>query len=612
MKLLTHRDHTIVLKMPFLRSTIVRLHHVAGPVTLAYRHRIKTSALRYDAEQLSLCSKLDALYSSLLIHSKKNTLLSSSFVDDNHHHGLFMIPDEHLEVAARYYSHNNSSINGRRSILSSSKMLLSTININNISSVAYTAAHSLFTRLRQQTANNEGQQQRKSNGIYIHGSVGVGKSMIMDLFYEICTHGLSISTNSSSSILSSSSSFGNETNHVEHIATDRDENNTTQYNFQPINLPTKRYHFHEFMIQIHQRIHSYKLHHPKTDPIPPIAAQIASESRVLCFDEMQIVDIADAMLMKRIITLLLELGVVIVTTSNRPPNGLYEGGLNRTVFVPLIYELIRRLDVVEMMERVDYRKVKMKNEEEERLLLLSKEEEDESRSDGDDSGNDDVTLPSYICTSNTVNDLNNNDVQKVLTMWFSKGGKVERQEKLPVAMGRTMHVKRANTSCAWFTFNELCNNPLGAADYIAIAERYDVVIVEDVPQMSGHCYNEARRFVIFVDALYEEGTKLVIAATVSMDELFLGFDATVETNDGDEEIAIPDASGNSFVVGEGGSSSSSSTTMIRTRDDKTVEWSATGRVGVSLAQLSAVKEVSFSFQRAESRLAEMSLTSWGR
>jgi predicted ATPase len=112
--------------------------------------------------------------------------------------------------------------------------------------------------------------------------------------------------------------------------------------------------------------------------------------------------------------------------------------------------------------------------------------------------------------------------------------------------------------------------------------------------------------------LYEARTKLIIAANVPMDELFLGFDATVETNDGDEEIAIHDASGDSFVVGEGGSSSSSSTTMIRTRDDKTVEWSATGRVGVSLAQLSAVKEVSYSFQRAESRLAEMSLASWGR
>jgi len=210
-------------------------------------------------------------------------------------------------------------------------------------------------------------------------------------------------------------------------------------------------------------------------------------------------------------------------------------------------------------------------------------------------------------------------MKEVLKKWFSKGGGTERQETLPVAMGRTIHVKRANDSCAWFNFQELCHQPLGAADYIAIAERFDMVIVDDVPQMSGHCYNEARRFVIFVDALYEARTKLIISADVPRHALFLGFDATVDTNDGDEEIAVAaiaggggGGGGDTFVIGEGGSSSSSSTTMIRTNNDKTVEWSATGRIGVSLAQLSAVKEVSFSFQRAESRLAEMSLASWGQ
>ena len=130
--------------------------------------------------------------------------------------------------------------------------------------------------------------------------------------------------------------------------------------------------------------------------------------------------------------------------------------------------------------------------------------------------------------------------------------------------------------------------------------------------MSGHCYNEARRPQILVDAFYEARTKLILAADAPRDDIFLGFDATVETNDGDEEIAVADASGDSFVIREGGSSSSSSTTMIRTKNDQVVEWTATGRIGVSLAQLSAVKEVSFSFRRAESRLAEMALASWGR
>jgi protein AFG1 len=442
-------------------------------------------------------------------------------------------------------------------------------------------------------------KQKQSSGIYIHGSVGVGKSMLMDLFHSIFTNGLSIPKDDAAA------------DDDEHTTTDDFNSHDSNIYYNPINLKCKRYHFHEFMLQIHQQIHTYKSLHPKQDAIPYISAQIASESRLLCFDEMQITDIADAMIMKRILTLLIDLGVVIVTTSNRPPWGLYEGGINRSVFLPLVDVLMERLMIVEMKEkRIDYRKEKAKG------LLLEKEKE--SLLLMDSNNNDDVvapSLPSYLVTSNS-NDLNDVVVKEVLNKWFSKGSGTARQETLPVAMGRTIHVTRANDSCAWFTFQELCHQPLGAADYIAIAERFDMVIVEDVPQMSGHCYNEARRFVIFVDALYEARTKLVIAANVPRDDLFLGFDATVETNDGDEEIVVDATNANSggdiFVIGEGGSSSSSSTTMIRAKIDKTVEWSATGRIGVSLAQLSAVKEVSFSFQRAESRLAEMSLASWGR
>ena len=152
-----------------------------------------------------------------------------------------------------------------------------------------------------------------SKGLYIHGSVGVGKSLLMDTFHSICNKGLSIDDKS----------------------------------FPPIDLPCKRYHFHEFMIQIHERIHENKKLRPKEDPIPKIAADISKEARILCFDEMQITDIADAMIIKRILTLLMDhLGVVVITTSNRPPSGLYEGGINRSVFLPLIdtMEICRRYD----------------------------------------------------------------------------------------------------------------------------------------------------------------------------------------------------------------------------------------------------------------------------
>jgi predicted ATPase len=223
-------------------------------------------------------------------------------------------------------------------------------------------------------------------------------------------------------------------------------------------------------------------------------------------------------------------------------------------------------------------------------------------------------------------------------------------ETVPVMMGRSVKVSRANARCGWFSFEELCSRPLGAADYISVSKRFPVVIVDNIPQLGGSYYNEARRFVTLIDTFYEAKCRLVIASHVEMDNLFVPFETELESKDGDEEIALEEesveekseqeesgeelgakssmhSSGSrvvqetaiqnqrgdeeSWVSGEGGSSSSSSTTMIKTKDGD-MEWSATGRIGVSLAQLSAVKDVVFSFKRAESRLAEMSGENWGR
>ena len=353
-------------------------------------------------------------------------------------------------------------------------------------------------------------------------------------------------------------------------------------------------------------------------------------------------DMHTAMIIKRLFTILLDLGVVIVTTSNRPPSGLYEGGINRSVFLPFIDTLYERMEVIEMGGGHDYRK---DNGLDPASLSMSSD-----------------SLPSYMYPSDC------SSTRRILERWMAtkKGRRVEsdsapspaaagvssevtetiiRSETIPVAMGRTLRVERANKRCGRFTFDELCARPLGAADYIAISHRFGIVLVENVPQLGGQIYNEARRFVTLVDALYEARTTLVIAADVPREELFVGFDAAVETHDGDEEIALDDdvdggtvtaLAGNdntykrshnreSLVIGEGGSSSSSSTTLIRTTQaadenggggggggEGVMEWSATGRIGVSLAQLSAVREVSFSFRRAESRLAEMASASWGR
>ena len=152
-------------------------------------------------------------------------------------------------------------------------------------------------------------------GIYVYGIVGVGKTFTMDLFFDEC----------------------------------RKSNATTRRR-------QRRAHFHEFMLDVHERIHLYKKDFPKSDPIPPVALQIAQESQLLCFDEFQVTDIADAMIMKRLFSLLFDIGVVVVSTSNRPPNALYEGGLNRSQFLPFIDVLKDKCEIVSMDEVHDYRK----------------------------------------------------------------------------------------------------------------------------------------------------------------------------------------------------------------------------------------------------------------
>jgi len=440
--------------------------------------------------------------------------------------------------------------------------------------------------------------QRNMDGIYIHGSVGVGKSMLMDLFHSVCANGLDMQQQQQQQ----------QQQQMDNQDAERSEQNSKLRTYHPISMKHRRCHFHEFMLDVHQRIHAYKANHPKADPIPPVAAALAKEATLLCFDEMQITDIADAMIIKRLLTLLLDLGVVIVTTSNRPPCHLYEGGINRSLFVPFIDTLNERLKVMEMTGTHDYRK-------------------GESSVTTSVSDSALACLPAYVYPSNTASS------KTILDRWMKSSNDdadaTIRTETIPVAMGRTLAIRRANDSCARCTFRELCHEPLGAADYLAIARRFDTVIVEDVPQLGGHVYNEARRFVTLIDALYEARTTLIVAAEVPMEDLFVGFDASVESHDGDEEIAMENESTaattattakisqrddkQSMVLGEGGSSSSSSTTYIRNDSgDGSVEWSATGRIGVSLAQLSSVREVSFSFQRAESRLAEMTGTNWGR
>jgi protein AFG1 len=441
--------------------------------------RVKRGKLRRDNDQFELAARLDRLYQELKC-TDANVICSTDLV---------------------------------------------LVNKNSILERAYSQLRRLF-------------RPTPPRSVYIHGKVGVGKSMLMDTFYKESAR----------------------------IAQKRKR---------------RRVHFHEFMLNVHERIHAFKRRHPRGDALPAVALQLAQEARILCFDEFQVTDIADAMILKRLFDMLLmDYGVVVVATSNRSPDELYEGGINRSLFLPFIDTLYTHADVMEMKGDYDYRRDKSDVHENPSLRFF------------------------WPSDDSTVR-------QKVERQFYSGTGEATSRV-ISVRMGRTVQVSRATDSVAWFNFDDLCGKPLGAADYLAVCENFSTVIVDHVPLLNSQKFNEARRFVSLIDALYETKTKLVMASHVPLQDLFVDFDVIVETKDGDEEIAVPEHNKEMFVKGQGGSSSSAATTMIRTKSGDEVEWSATGRIGVSLAQLSAVQDVSFSFQRAESRLAEMSKSSWGR
>jgi protein AFG1 len=386
-------------------------------------------------------------------------------------------------------------------------------------------------------------------GIYIHGPVGVGKSFLMDLFYASVT------------------------------VPDDDsccDNDIHRHSHKHAKITKRRVHFHEFMLDVHHRIFVYKQKHPRGDALPIIAQQLAQEAQLLCFDEFQVTDVADAMILKRLFLFLLDCNVVVVATSNRSPDALYEGGINRSLFLPFIDTLKHTFDIISMEEsQKDYRL--------------------ETRADGQ----------SYFWSNKNVHGENNsnNNVQAQLEEIFGGAVSTTETESISVPFGRSVQVARLNDRCAWFDFSELCYQPLGAADYISLCDRFPVIIMDGVPQLDANYLNEARRFVTLIDACYESRTRLVLAAKVPLDELFVHFEAQVQSSDGDEEL---------FVSDKGGNSSSFATTMIRTKEGEYYEWSATGRIGVSLAQFSSANDLAFSFRRAASRLVEMGGKEWGR
>jgi cell division protein ZapE len=269
-------------------------------------------------------------------------------------------------------------------------------------------------------------------GVYIWGPVGRGKTMLMDGFFAKAR---------------------------------------TQ--------PKRRMHFHAFM----QEVHGARAKIKSDDVIAGIADGIAGKAKLLWLDEMQVVDIADATILGRLFEALWARGVVIVTTSNQPPDGLYKDGLNRQLFLPFIARLKQQLDVIQLADGQDYR-----------LGRLA----------GDDL---------YVSPLGPKADAALGRIWDGLT--DGEAGKALEIEVL----GRRLAVPHAAHGCARFTFDQLCRNPLAAPDYLEIARHFSVVLVEHVPVFKASERNEAKRFILLIDTLYDAGTRLVISAEAAPDAL---------------------------------------------------------------------------------------------
>jgi len=332
-------------------------------------------------------------------------------------------------------------------------------------------------------------------GLYIYGGCGTGKTFLMDMFYD------------------------------------------------SVNVKAKkRIHFHEWMIDVHDRLHRLQKQNAMVtekansewtaeaalaqqkalkamkgadssqqgagadDLVAQVASEMLSEAWLLCFDEFQVTHISDAIIMKRLFSILWEKGCIVIATSNRPPKDLYLNGLNRPLFLPFIPMLESFCDVHDIASEVDYRLITTSEEEDRRVYIYPNGKEEEKL----------LERKFYrICHG------------EVLT-----GAQVETQ-------GRRIVVPKAavNSNVAWFRFKDLCDKPLGAGDYLAVASAFHTIFVADIPKLTLQERDQVRRFITMVDAFYEKHTKLVCTAEVDPIKLFYVTEEDKATSVADEIFA---------------------------------------------------------------------------
>ena len=254
----------------------------------------------------------------------------------------------------------------------------------------------------------------------------------------------------------------------------------------------RRVHFHEFVADVHERVHTFRQELKngegnEFDPMQRTAAAIAEESWLLCFDEFHVTDIADAMILGRLFTRLFELGVVMVATSNLAPGDLYKDGLNRALFLPFLGLLERHCDVVRLEARIDFRLEKL------------------------------TGVPTWYVPDDHQAEIALDDA------WRRLAGDAGAPHEL-VVKGHVVRVPKAAMGVARFSFNDLCAQPLAAGDYLRIAHEFHTIILDHIPVMGYEQRNEAKRFIILIDTLYDHAVKLLASAQAQPNELYLATD----------------------------------------------------------------------------------------
>lgn len=358
-------------------------------------------------------------------------------------------------------------------------------------------------------------------GLYMYGDVGSGKTMLMDLFYDTL----------------------------------------------PENIHAKtRIHFHNFMQDVHKELHKMKMAHGNDiDAIPFVAAHIAEKASVLCFDEFQCTDVADAMILRRLIESLMAHGTVLVTTSNRHPSELYKNGIQREAFIPCINLLLDHLRVINLDSTTDYRK---------------------------------IPRPPSGVYHHPLDPA----AKRHADHWFRFLGDFGNDPPHPAThhvWGRDVSVPRASGRACRYTFNELMGRATGAADYLELVRSYDGFIITDVPGMDSRSRDFARRFITFVDAVYEARGKLVLTTAVPLTQLFMSKDEIDETISSSDSKGAKEARG---VQSDGGNIDDA---MRHLMDDLGMNMST-----LKNSNMFTGEEEAFAFARALSRLTEMGSQEW--